>query len=162
MFYQRQLAVAGAFWRCCRTPISTEGTSMEVILLQKGLDQHGIGERVKVRSGYGLGFLLPRARRRRLHKNMRASRPAAPSSSAWRASNWLSAEEAGRGHQDFKLTDQARRAPRAVGSIGTGDIAEACTRRGFDIERSEVRLPGPLHAGRPDQLHHAGVGDALP
>ncbi|TLY96900.1 MAG: hypothetical protein E6K44_01145 [Gammaproteobacteria bacterium] len=34
---------------------------------------------------------------------------------------------------------------KLFGSIGTSDIAEACTREGFNIERSEVRLPaGPL------------------
>ncbi|HKD55441.1 MAG TPA: 50S ribosomal protein L9, partial [Steroidobacteraceae bacterium] len=34
---------------------------------------------------------------------------------------------------------------KLFGSIGTSDIAEAVTREGFKIERSEVRLPnGPL------------------
>src|SRR3989440_9365451 len=51
-----------AFWRCCPTPISTEGTSMEVILLQKVANLGNIGERVKVRSGYGRNFLLPQGK----------------------------------------------------------------------------------------------------
>ena len=34
---------------------------------------------------------------------------------------------------------------KLFGSIGTSDLAEACTREGFKVERSEVRLPqGPL------------------
>src|SRR5207244_2006893 len=49
--------------------------------------------------------------------------------------------------KDFKLTIQAKAGTegKLFGSIGTSDIAEACTRDGFHIERSEVRLPsGPL------------------
>src|SRR3984893_6955248 len=51
-----------AFSRCCPTPISTEGTSMEVILLQTVANLGSIGERVKVRSGYGRNFLLPQGK----------------------------------------------------------------------------------------------------
>src|SRR6266550_2153904 len=51
-----------AFWRCCPTPISTEGTSMEIILLQKVANLGNIGDRVKVRSGYGRNFLLPQGK----------------------------------------------------------------------------------------------------
>jgi len=49
--------------------------------------------------------------------------------------------------KDFKLTIHAKAGTegKLFGSIGTADIAEACTRAGFNIERSEVRLPtGPL------------------
>ena len=49
--------------------------------------------------------------------------------------------------RDFKLTVQAKAGTegKLFGSIGTSDIAEAVSRAGFRIERSEVRLPnGPL------------------
>ena len=49
--------------------------------------------------------------------------------------------------KDFKLTIPAKAGTegKLFGSIGTADIAEACTRAGFTVERSEVRLPaGPL------------------
>jgi len=51
--------------------------------------------------------------------------------------------------QDFKLTIHAKAGTegKLFGSIGTSDIAEACTRDGFKVERSEVRLPhGPLRS----------------
>ena len=49
--------------------------------------------------------------------------------------------------KEFKLTIPAKAGTegKLFGSIGTADIAEACTRQGFKVERSEVRLPsGPL------------------
>jgi large subunit ribosomal protein L9 len=58
-----------------------------------------------------------------------------------------SAEERATAMKDFKLTIHAKAGTegKLFGSIGTSDIAEACNRAGFKIERSEVRLPnGPL------------------
>jgi large subunit ribosomal protein L9 len=49
--------------------------------------------------------------------------------------------------KDFKLTIPAKAGTegKLFGSIGTADIAEACNKAGFKVERSEVRLPsGPL------------------
>src|SRR5581483_1148893 len=53
---------ARASWPCCRTPISIEATAMDVILLQKVANLGNIGDRVKVRSGYGRNFLLPQGK----------------------------------------------------------------------------------------------------
>jgi len=121
---------------------------MEVILLQKVANLGNIGDRVKVRSGYGRNFLLPQgkatlatadniarfeARRAALEKAARKQL----SSAAERAATM----------KDFTLTVRAKAGTegKLFGSIGTSDIAEACTREGFKIERSEVRLPaGPL------------------
>ena len=58
-----------------------------------------------------------------------------------------SASERAEAMKDFKLTIHAKAGTegKLFGSIGTSDIAEACTRAGFKVERSEVRLPhGPL------------------
>ncbi|EQD36284.1 50S ribosomal protein L9, partial [mine drainage metagenome] len=57
------------------------------------------------------------------------------------------AEERAEAMKDFKLTITAKAGTegKLFGSIGTSDIAEACTKAGFKVERSEVRLPsGPL------------------
>ena len=121
---------------------------MEVILLQKVANLGNIGDRVKVRSGFGRNFLLPQgkatlatadniarfeARRAELEKAARE--------------HLTSAQERAEAMKDFKLTIRAKAGTegKLFGSIGTADIAEACTREGFKIERSEVRLPsGPL------------------
>jgi large subunit ribosomal protein L9 len=59
----------------------------------------------------------------------------------------VSANERAEAMKDFKLTIQAKAGTegKLFGSIGTADIAEACQKAGFKVERSEVRMPnGPL------------------
>jgi large subunit ribosomal protein L9 len=121
---------------------------MNVILLQKVANLGNIGDRVKVRSGYGRNFLLPEgkatlatpdnvarfeARREELEKAAREHLASATDRSA--------------ALQDFKLviTAKAGTEGKLFGSIGTSDIAEALGKQGFKVERSEVRMPnGPL------------------
>ena len=121
---------------------------MELILLQKVANLGNIGDRVKVRSGYGRNFLLPggkatlatpdnvarfEARRDELEKAARE--------------HLTSAQDRATALKDFKLviTSKAGTEGKLFGSIGTSDIAEALGKQGFKVERSEVRMPnGPL------------------
>jgi len=142
---------------------------MDVILLQKVANLGNIGDRVKVRSGYGRNFLLPQgkatlatadnvakfeARRAELEKAARE--------------HLVSANERAEAMKDFKLTIQAKAGTegKLFGSIGTADIAEACQKAGFNVERSEVRMPnGPLRTVGEHvvNLHlHADVDVHLP
>jgi large subunit ribosomal protein L9 len=123
---------------------------MQLILLQKVANLGNIGDRVKVRSGYGRNYLLPQgkatlatpeniarfeARREELERLARE--------------HLASAGDRAAALKDFKLTIPAKAGTegKLFGSIGTSDIAEAVSRAGFRIERSEVRLPsGPLRA----------------
>src|SRR6201998_4713701 len=121
---------------------------MEVILLQKIANLGNIGDRVKVRSGFGRNFLLPQGK----------ATLATPENIARFEARRAELERAAREHlesageragalKDFKLTIPAKAGTegKLFGSIGTADIAEACSKAGFKIERSEVRLPtGPL------------------
>jgi large subunit ribosomal protein L9 len=103
---------------------------MDVILLQKVANLGNIGDRVKVRSGYGRNFLLPGGK----------ATLATPD-------NVARFEERSAALKEYKLTIHAKAGTegKLFGSIGTADIAEAATRDGQKIERSEVRLPaGPL------------------
>jgi len=121
---------------------------MDVILLTKVANLGNIGDRVKVKSGYGRNFLLPKgkatlatpenvkkfeARRAELEKVAREQ--------------FQDAESRAAAFKDFKLqiTAKAGTEGKLFGSIGTADIAEACTGQGHKLARSEVRLPtGPL------------------
>jgi large subunit ribosomal protein L9 len=121
---------------------------MDIILLQKVANLGNIGDRVKVRSGYGRNYLLPHgkatlatpdnvkrfeARREELEKAARE--------------HLTSATERAAALKDFKLTITAKAGTegKLFGSIGTSDVAEALSRQGFKVERSEVRMPnGPL------------------
>jgi len=121
---------------------------MEVILLQKVANLGNIGDRVKVRSGYGRNFLLPEGKATLATADNIARFEARRTELERLAREHLSsAEERAAAMKEFKLTITAKAGTegKLFGSIGTADIAEACTREGFKVERSEVRLPaGPL------------------
>jgi large subunit ribosomal protein L9 len=123
---------------------------MEVILLQKVANLGNIGDRVKVRSGYGRNFLLPKGKATLATADNVARFEARRAELERLAHEHLqSAEERAAALKDFKLTIRAKAGTegKLFGSIGTSDIAEASTREGFKVERSEVRLPaGPLRA----------------
>ncbi len=121
---------------------------MDVILLEKVENLGVIGDRVKVRSGYGRNFLLPRgkatlatpaniavfeARRADLEAKQQDELAAAQT----RAANVARLE--------IRLVAKAGTEGKLYGSLGTADIAEACTTAGVLVKRSEVRLPdGPI------------------
>jgi large subunit ribosomal protein L9 len=121
---------------------------MDVILLTKVANLGNIGDRVKVKSGYGRNFLLPKgkatlatpdnvkkfeARRAELEKVAREQ--------------LADAEKRAAAFKDYKLEISAKAGTegKLFGSIGTADIAEASTKAGHKLARAEVRLPtGPL------------------
>lgn len=121
---------------------------MEIILLQKLPNLGNIGDRVKVKSGYGRNYLLPQgkatlatpdniekfeARRAEIEKTARDALDAAQA----RAAKF----------EGFKLTLTAKSGGegKLFGSVGTSDIAEGMTKAGHKVERSEVRLTsGPI------------------
>jgi large subunit ribosomal protein L9 len=121
---------------------------MDVILLQKVANLGNIGDRVKVRSGYGRNFLLPGGKAT-LATPDNVARFEARRAELERLAHehFASAEERAAALKEYKLTIHAKAGTegKLFGSIGTADIAEAATRDGQKIERSEVRLPaGPL------------------
>jgi large subunit ribosomal protein L9 len=121
---------------------------MDVILLQKVANLGNIGDRVKVRSGFGRNFLLPQGKATLATPDNVARFEARRAELERTAREHLaSAEERATALKEFKLTIQAKAGTegKLFGSIGTSDIAEALSRANFKIERSEVRLPnGPL------------------
>ena len=117
---------------------------MDVILLQKVANLGNIGDRVKVKSGFGRNYLLPggkatlatptnvakfEERRAELEKSAR--------------DQLVSAEERQGALKDYKLVIRAKAGTegKLFGSVGTADISEALKRENFNIARSEVRLP---------------------
>ena len=123
---------------------------MQVILLEKVENLGNLGDQVKVRSGYGRNFLIPKGK----------ATPATPANIARfqerraevekAAAEALAAAEARKTNLDglsVTITAKAGDEGKLFGSIGTGDIAEAATAAGQAVERHEVRLPeGPFRA----------------
>ena len=119
------------------------------VLLREDLEHLGDrGQIVRVRRGYGRNYLLPQGkatlatpanvakfevRRAELEKVAREQ--------------FGDAELRAKAFEAFKLTITAKAGSegKLFGSIGTADIAEAATKAGQKLARSEVRLPnGPL------------------
>ena len=121
---------------------------MEVILLQKVANLGNIGDKVKVKPGYGRNFLLPQGKaavataanlkkfeeRRAELEKLAADELASATLRAGQLENFR-----------LSLTANAGGEGKLFGSIGTSDIAEALSKAGIRIERSEVRLQsGPI------------------
>jgi large subunit ribosomal protein L9 len=121
---------------------------MDVILLQKVANLGNIGDRVKVKSGYGRNFLLPKGRATlATPDNVKRFEARREELEKLAREQLSSAEERSAALKDYKLTITAKAGTegKLFGSIGTSDVAEALTKAGFKIERSEVRMPnGPL------------------
>ncbi len=121
---------------------------MEVILLQKVANLGNIGDRVKVKSGYGRNFLLPTGKATLATaanvKKFEAQRAELEKKAA---AEFADAETRAIALKDYRrtLTAKAGSEGKLFGSIGTADIAEAMTKDGHKVERAEVRMPqGPI------------------
>ena len=118
---------------------------MEVILLQKVANLGNIGDRVKVKPGFGRNYLLP-AGKATLATPANVARFEAQRAELEKkaADDLASAKVRFEQLKDLKLTltVKAGSEGKLFGSIGTSDIAEACVRVGHEVARSEVRLPG--------------------
>jgi large subunit ribosomal protein L9 len=121
---------------------------MEVILLEKVDNLGKIGDRVKVRPGYGRNFLLPQGKATLATEKNIAAFEARRAELELRQADILGAAQARAAQaQNLVLHVAVKAGPegKLFGSLGTVDIAEACTKAGVKIERSEVRLPaGPI------------------
>jgi large subunit ribosomal protein L9 len=117
---------------------------MDIILLQKVANLGNIGDRVKVKSGFGRNYLLPHGKATLATpdnvKRFEARRAELEKAAHEQMS---SAEQRAEALKEFKLVipSKAGTEGKLFGSIGTADIAEAATKAGIKIERSEVRLP---------------------
>ncbi len=121
---------------------------MEIILLEKVQNLGGIGDRVKVRPGYGRNYLIPQGKavianaenvakfeQRRAELEQKAAEAHAAAQARADKLAELSVELVSKAGEEGKL----------YGSIGTRDIAEAVSAAGVELHKNEVRLPeGPI------------------
>ena len=121
---------------------------MEIILLEKIDNIGGIGDQVKVKSGYARNYLIPQGKATvATAENIKKFEAIRSDLEAKAAAEIAAAREraAKIEGQEIRISVQAGSEGRLFGSIGTVDIAEACAVLGADVERSEVRLhDGPL------------------
>lgn len=121
---------------------------MDVILLEKVANLGNIGDRVKVRSGYGRNFLLPQGKATlATPENVAAFEARRAELERQQADELAVAQARAAQFEQLSLRIAARAGSegKLFGSLGTVDIAEACTAAGTPLQRSEVRMPaGPI------------------
>jgi large subunit ribosomal protein L9 len=123
---------------------------MEVILLEKVDNLGNIGDKVRVRPGYCRNYLLPKGKATMATpENLAAFEARRAEFEARQAAERAEANARAGRLAELKVTLSAKAGSegKLYGSLGTVDIAEACTAAGVEVKRSEVRLPdGPIRA----------------
>ena len=121
---------------------------MDVILLEKVKNLGNVGDRVRVRNGYGRNFLVPYGKAVSATEANVAKFEAQRAELETRAAASLSAAEARKAKLDgFKVTITSRAGDegKLFGSISVRDVAQAVTDAGIPLEKQEVSMPeGPI------------------
>jgi large subunit ribosomal protein L9 len=117
---------------------------MEVILLEKVSGLGGLGDKVRVKGGFGRNFLIPYGKAvSATAENM--SRFEAQRAELERAAGERLAAAQARAETlaglKVSITANSGDEGKLFGSIGTRDIADAVTAAGIAVSKSEVRLP---------------------
>jgi large subunit ribosomal protein L9 len=123
---------------------------MQVILLDKVANLGNLGDIVKVKDGFARNFLIPTKRARRATEAAIQEFQARRAELEKVAAEKLSAAQAvgeKLAGQTVTISQKAGVDGRLFGSVTNGDIAEALGKAGFQVVKSQVRLPnGPLKA----------------
>ena len=137
---------------------------MEIILLQKVDNVGGIGDLVRVKSGYARNYLIPQGKATLATAENKAKFELRRAELEAKAAEELAAAQARAKKLEgmvLKIEMQAGAEGKLFGSVGTVDISEEIGKRGVDVERSEIRLPeGPLRVVGDHQIElhlHADV-----
>lgn len=121
---------------------------MEVILLEKVHNLGELGDKVRVRPGYGRNYLVPQGKAvPATEENLAAFEQRRAELERAYAEALAAAQARAAAFEDYRVTVPAKAGAegRLFGSVGPGDIAAAATAAGQPLERSEVRLgEGPL------------------
>jgi large subunit ribosomal protein L9 len=121
---------------------------MQVILLEKVTNLGGLGDIVKVKDGYGRNFLIPQGKAKRATEANKAEFAAKRAELEKKQAEILAAAQA-RAEKlagfMLQISQKAGVDGRLFGSVTNHDIAEALTAQGFEVSKSEIRMPnGPL------------------
>ena len=122
---------------------------MNVILLDKVENLGDIGDLVTVKPGFGRNYLLPQGKAALATKEKIAeveARRAELEKAA--AAELAAAKDRAKLADGMELVIPANAGDegKLFGSVGPIDICEAFSKVGFEVERSEVRMPdGPIH-----------------
>lgn len=123
---------------------------MQVILLERVVNLGNLGDIVRVKDGYGRNYLIPQGKAKRATEANKAEFEQRRAELEKQQAEQLTVAQA-RGEKlagyTLQITQKAGVDGRLFGSVTNGDIAEQLTAQGFEVAKSEVRMPnGPLKA----------------
>lgn len=123
---------------------------MQIILLEKVANLGNLGDVVKVKDGYARNFLIPTKLARRATeaaiKEFEAKRAELEKIAAEKLAAAQALGESLNG-KTVRISQKAGVDGRLFGSVTNADIAEAISKLGFAVAKSQIRLPlGPLKA----------------
>jgi large subunit ribosomal protein L9 len=117
---------------------------MQIILMEKVVNLGQLGDVVKVKNGYARNFLIPQGKAKRATEG-NVAEFAVHRSELEAAERAKVAEAQARGEKLNGLTVQiAQKAGvdgKLFGSVTNGDIAAALVAQGFEVDKSQVRMP---------------------
>jgi large subunit ribosomal protein L9 len=121
---------------------------MQVILLEKIVNLGQLGDVVKVKQGYARNFLIPQGKARRATESAIKEFEVRRADLEKAQADRLTAAQVVQAKLDgakVQVTAKAGVDGRLFGSITNFDIAEALVKQGFEVNKSQVRMPqGPL------------------
>jgi large subunit ribosomal protein L9 len=123
---------------------------MQVILLEKVANLGNLGDVVKVKDGYARNFLIPTKQARRATEaaikefETRRAELEKTAGEKLAAAQAIGEKLAGK---TITIAQKAGVDGRLFGSVTNADVADNLKKQGFDVAKSQVRLPsGPLKA----------------
>ncbi|MEM1307102.1 MAG: 50S ribosomal protein L9 [Pseudomonadota bacterium] len=122
---------------------------MDVILLERIPKLGQMGDTVQVKDGYARNFLLPQRKAlRATEDNKKAFESKRATLEATNLERRQEAEQVAEklGGQTFVAIRQAGDTGQLYGSVSSRDIAELATAEGFQLDRRQVELEGPIKA----------------
>jgi large subunit ribosomal protein L9 len=120
---------------------------MEVILLEKIRNLGALGDKVKVKPGYGRNFLMPQGLAVPANAaNMASFEARRAELQAASAERLAAAQKRAQALEGVVVTMAARAAEgKLYGSLTVRDVAEAITAAGVEVAKSELQMPnGPI------------------
>lgn len=121
---------------------------MQIILMEKVVNLGGLGDLVKVKDGYARNFLIPQGKAKRATPATMKEFESRRADLEKAAAEKLAEAQAFAEKLSGVLVTVARKAGvdgRLFGSVSNHDIADGLKTLGFDIEKSDIRMPtGPL------------------
>lgn len=117
---------------------------MQIILMEKVVNLGGLGDLVKVKDGYARNFLIPQGKAKRATPAAMKEFEAKRAELEKTAAEKLTAAQAFAAKLSGAVVTVARKAGvdgRLFGSVGNNDIADALKLLGFEVEKSNIRMP---------------------